>query len=223
MTKVKICGITNSDDAVKACELGADLLGFIFVEGTPRCTDPDTVKNIITDLPAQFKEKVGMVGLFKDEKFERIIETFLYCDLDYIQLHGMEFPDDCQMLKQLMSGQSMVDVKILKVFKVDKKILPQGKFDLEDYESVDYFVFDTFHPEIAGGTGKQFDWEALKKEKDRIKKDFFIAGGLDPKNVSEAVKAVHPYGVDVSSGVESSPGKKDEKLLKEFIENAKKI
>ena len=218
MVKVKICGITNLKDAVKACEYGADLLGFIFVEGTPRCVDAEKTKKITSELP----KGVSKVGLFKDTRLESVIEAFLYSDLDSIQLHGEESPDYCRTLKDLLGQEKHIQANIMKVFKVAEEILPIGSHGIEDYKDVDYFVFDTFHPEIAGGTGAKFDWEILNKEKNRINKPFFIAGGLGPANVSETVKVVSPYGVDVSSGVEKSPGIKDEKLLKEFIENAKR-
>ena len=222
MIKVKICGITNLEDAVKACGYGADLLGFIFVEGTPRAVGMDTVKNIITDLPRGGESKVGRVGLFKDETIKNIIETISYCGLDYVQLHGDESLDYCRELKKALEEKICVQVKIIKAFKVKKKILPHGDAVPDDYADMDYFVFDAFHPVISGGTGTKFDWEVLKKEKYKIQKPFFIAGGLHPGNVADAVEIVRPYGVDVSSGVEKTPGKKDHKLLKEFIENAKK-
>jgi phosphoribosylanthranilate isomerase len=223
MVKVKICGLTNLDDALKACEYGADLLGFIFVENTPRCVDPDSACRIVREVRKKYSS-IGAVGLFKDAKINDVVGTVLHCDMDYIQLHGHEVPYDCgEIKKKLAELKAPVQHRILKVFKVDEKILPQGEYVLDDYKDADYFVFDTYHPEVPGGTGARFDWEVLNREKGRIKKEFFIAGGLNPGNVSEAVSKVRPYGVDVSSGVEEAPGKKNWKLLKEFIENAKKI
>ncbi|MFQ5952529.1 MAG: N-(5'-phosphoribosyl)anthranilate isomerase [Candidatus Omnitrophota bacterium] len=217
MTKVKICGITNLEDGAKACEYGADLLGFIFVEGTPREIDPDTACCIVQELRKKYSH-VGMVGLFKDAEIEDVVRIVSHCDLDYIQLHGSEAPDYCgELRKKLMDFGGPVQHKIIKVVKVKDKI---DKTDIEGYDPVDYFVFDTFHPEISGGTGKSFDWKVLNQY--GLDKEFFIAGGLNPGNVLEAVGTARPYGVDVSSGVERSPGKKDENLLKEFIENAKK-
>jgi phosphoribosylanthranilate isomerase len=222
MTKVKICGITNLDDAVKACEFGADLLGFIFVKGTPRNAEVDKVKGIVSGLPEELKDKVGKVGLFKDEDLKKVAETVISCGLDHVQLHGDESPDYCGKLKDKIWVEGDIRVKIIKVFKVKEEIMPIGEYSIGDYEKADFFVFDTYHPDIAGGTGKKFNWETLNREKERINKPFFIAGGLNPENVSKAVKTARPYGVDVSSGVEKTPGVKDEKLLKEFIKNAKK-
>ncbi|RKY43140.1 MAG: N-(5'-phosphoribosyl)anthranilate isomerase [Candidatus Makaraimicrobium thalassicum] len=220
MVKVKICGLTNVKDASRACDYGADLLGFIFVKGTPRYVE--NIRDIISDLPPEVKNKTGRVGLFKDEELEEVARTVAGCDLDYVQLHGEERPDYCRALKNILRDRHNLSAKIIKTFKIRDRILPQGQYSPCDYEQADYFVFDTFHPEISGGTGRRFDWQVLIKERERIKKPFFIAGGLTPENVASAVKTVRPYGVDVSSGVEDLPGEKDENLLKEFIENAKK-
>ena len=223
MVKVKICGVTNFTDTVTACKCGADLVGFIFIEGTPRAIDAYSARNIIMDLPHDLKEKVGKVGLFKDEQIERVAEVIAYCSLDYVQLHGGETPAECVGLKKMLRDKYERKVNIIKVFKVSDRILPHGEYSFSDYDEADYFVFDTFHPQISGGTGSKFDWEVLVKEKDQITRPFFIAGGLTPGNVSGVVKAINPYGVDVSSGVEKTPRKKDEDLVKEFIKNAKKI
>ncbi|MGB2601157.1 MAG: phosphoribosylanthranilate isomerase [Candidatus Omnitrophota bacterium] len=216
MVKVKICGITSFEDADKACEYGADFLGFIFVKGTPRCIDPFEASDIIQKLKERF-DHVGMVGLFKDEDIVKVREVVSSCNLDHVQLHGGELPGYCRELK------AVTGVKIIKAFKVDGDILSHGSHRISDYADADYFVFDTYHPLVAGGTGVQFDWDALSGLNDDIRGRSFVAGGLAPDNVAEAVRTVKPYGVDVSSGVEESPGKKDDKLLKEFIENAKKV
>ena len=215
MTKVKICGITNSEDAIKACEYGADLVGFIFVQGTPRAVDIDVVKKILVDIA---DKQVGKTGLFKDHDLKKVIEIISGSDLDHAQLHGNETPEYCEELKQSFAGR---DKKIIKTFKVKDKILLSGDFGLSAYDMVDYFIFDAYHPEMAGGTGERFNWDVLVKENENIHKPFFLAGGLTAENVSQAVRTVRPYGVDVSSGVEKAPGKKDENFLKEFIENAK--
>jgi len=219
MAKVKICGLTNLEDAIKACECGADFLGFIFIKETPRNVDADTVKNITSRIPEEISAGIGKVGLFKDEAIEEVARAVSLCDLDHVQLHGDEDPNYCRQLKEKVGG----DIKIIKMFKVKDDIVAPYPYILDDYVDADYYVFDTFHPDLAGGTGKSFDWKVLLDSGDSIKKLFFIAGGLDPGNVREAVEAVAPFGVDVSSGVELEAGKKDENLLKEFIKNAKKI
>jgi len=218
--KVKICGLTNVEDAVKACEYGADLVGFIFVKDTPRYVGD--AKDMIAGLPPAVKNAAGRVGLFKDEDPAAAAETVSLCGLDHVQLHGDETPAGCRELKKILKEKYDTTVTIIKTFKVAERLMLHGEYDLEDYDDADIFLFDTFHPGIPGGTGTSFDWSVLAGERDRIKKPFFIAGGLNPENVAAAVRAVHPYGVDTASGVESSPGKKDENLLKEFIQNAKK-
>lgn len=217
MVKVKICGLTNSQDAVTALKSGADLLGFIFIEGTPRAVSKEKVKEIIDSLPEDLRESSSMVGLFKDEKIDKVIEAADFCGLDCIQLHGEESPDYCRSVRK------ETHCRILKVFKVSGGIIPNGPYVTGDYTEADYFVFDTFHPDLAGGTGVSFDCGAFLAAEEEIHKPFFIAGGLNPLNVAEAVRTLKPYGVDASSGVEEETAKKDEKLLKEFIKNAKEI
>ncbi len=212
MVKVKICGLTNKEDALKACEYGADLVGFVFAEGSPRSVGPETVKDIVEAVP----QGVGKVGLFKDDALEEVEECFLSCDLDHVQLHGDESPAYCAELKEALRKNGKA-VGIIKTFKVKDKILG---FPAGAYVDAAYYLFDTFHEKMMGGTGIKFDWAVIRDFKgDR---PFFLAGGLNQRNVAEAVREVHPYGVDVSSGVEGSVGKKDENKLKEFIQNAKK-
>jgi len=211
LVKVKICGLTNIEDALKACEYGADLLGFVFAEGSPRSVGPETVKDILEAIP----KGVGKAGLFKDDTLEEVEKCVLSCGLDHIQLHGDESPAYCAELKETMRKEAK-SISIIKTFKVKDKILG---LPVEAYVEADYYLFDTFHENMMGGTGIKFDWSVVRDFKgDR---PFFLAGGLNPLNVAEAVREVNPYGVDVSSGVEESAGKKDENKLKEFIQNAK--
>ena len=217
MVKVKICGITNAEDALKACEYGADLIGFVFVEGTPRHVTEETVKTIVKALPQAARARTELVGLFKDAPAGAAEKVIKECGLDSAQLHGEETPEYCVALKKAID-----DVKIIKVFKVKKGIMPCGVFETGDYGAADHFLFDAYQPDASGGTGKVFDWPSIKRHSADLDKPFFVAGGLTPANVADAVRAMHPYGVDVSSGVESAPGKKDALLMKEFIQNAKK-
>lgn len=221
MVKVKICGITNVEDVEAAAECGADLIGFVFVKRTPRYIEPEKVKDIINTLEEKGFSKVSKVGLFKDEDEKTVIETVLLCGLDRVQLHGDEDPEYCITVKRTLKEKYGHDVKIMKVFKVSDKILPHGKYVMKDYAGADEYVFDTFHPDISGGTGTGFDFAIIRDQKNKIDKPFFIAGGLTPGNVKRTVLEVNPYGVDVSSGVEKMPGKKDALLLKEFVTNAK--
>ena len=220
MVKIKICGLTNLEDAGKAIEYGADLLGFVFIKGSPRLVDDNRVRGIIQNLPGQHE---GKVGLFRDAPAGEIADVVAYCGLDHVQLQGSEPPSQCRELRETLAREHSLSVKIIKAFKVREKILSHGPHGLDDYDAAaDYFVFDTFHPQMPGGTGIRFDLDVLIKVSGSVKKPFFVAGGLDPSNVADVVRAVRPYGVDISSGVEGTPGKKDEKLLKEFIQNAKK-
>ena len=205
MAKVKICGITELRDGLKAYELGADFLGFIFFEQSPRKMDPSHTRVIIEDLP----KDVLKVGLFLDQDIKEVAEIAKKCHLDMLQLHGNESDEYCRELKK--------DFKITKTFRIENE---KSLAKVNNYKDVDFYLFDTFVKGLPGGTGKTFEWDLLRgKEFD---KPFFLAGGLNPINVGEAVLRVKPYAVDVASGVEKAPGKKDYKRLKEFIDNAKK-
>lgn len=205
MTKVKICGITDLRDALKAYELGADFVGFIFFEKSPRKIDVEQARVIIEDLPKDLLK----VGLFLDQDPESVMPVARRCHLDILQLHGNEDPGYCNRLKK--------DFRVIKSFKVKDASSIKGAYK---YDRVDYYLFDTYVEGVPGGTGKTFSWDILTGK--QFKKPIFLAGGLNPKNVGEAIKKVKPYAVDVASGVEKSPGKKDYGLLKEFIDNAKK-
>lgn len=215
MVKVKICGITSLEDALAACEYGADYLGFIFVEGTPRFTAKDKVVNIAGSIPKSLRSGVLLTGLFKDAPWEEVVKTVIACGIDMVQLQGQETPSECAKIKK------KTGIAVAKAIKVGVDGITKGKYSLDDYAECDYFVFDTFHPEMSGGTGTAFNWKALASECSSIDKPFFVAGGLNPENVAMAVNILKPYGVDVSSGVEKAVAKKDKKMLKEFIENAK--
>lgn len=217
--KVKICGITNIDDAKAACLSGADLIGLVFVEGTPRALDAGEAGKITSSL----KCDVVKVGLFQNEDIGRVIDTVAFCGIDHVQLHGVESPEYCEQLKVRMKTDKGIDLKIIKVFKVGKKVMPNNGYYPDDYEHVDYFMFDTYRIDLPGGTGEKFNWDLLREVKDSLRKPFFLAGGLTPENVKEAIASSSPYGVDTSSGVEAEKGRKDHKKLKEFIENAKKV
>ena len=215
MVKVKICGIKNTEDAAVSCEYGADYLGFIFIKDTPRFLRKQEAADIIKAIPAQLKDKISLVGLFRNEDPEEISSAILECGLNMVQLQGEEKPGECDVIKK------KTGCCVAKAFKVTGTALAVGSYSPVDYAACDYFVFDTFHPRMYGGTGEVFDWKMLDVNRPLINKPFFVAGGLNPGNVAGAVLSLKPYGVDVSSGVESSPGKKDIKLLKEFIKNAK--
>lgn len=197
MVRIKICGITNWEDACLAVELGADALGFIFAK-SPRKVTPDTAKAIISQLPPL----VSKVGIFLDHQEEEVKGIAEYCRLDGLQFHGQESPSYCGQFGQ----------KVIKAFRIrdanDLKALSLYK--------VDAFLLDTFDESLPGGTGKTFDWNLAVEAKKNGK--IILSGGLNPDNVFSAIKQVQPYAVDVSSGVELAPGKKDPEKLRAFFE-----
>ncbi len=205
MTWIKICGITNLEDALETAELGADALGFVFYEKSPRKITKEKAKEII-DKMQTVKQRVVKVGLFVDELEEKVKEITSYCNFDILQFHGDETPDYCKKFPQ----------KIIKAFRIKDK---ESLVDIPKYE-VDYYLLDAYSEVAPGGTGRTFNWD-LAKEAKKFGRPIILSGGLNPENIIEALKKVSPFGVDVSSSVEASPGKKDHKKLKEFITKVK--
>lgn len=200
--RVKICGITNLEDALCAAEEGADALGFIFHPESPRYVKPSAVREIIQQLPPF----VVTVGVFGDLEAEAVREIAAQAGVDRIQLHG-RYPETWEGLDR-------------PVFKAIRVRGEAGLSELARYAGqVESFLLDTYHAQAAGGTGEVFDWDLAVKAKayGRI----ILAGGLTPENVREAIRLVRPYGVDVSSGVEAAPGKKDRDRVRRFLVNAR--
>lgn len=204
MTKIKICGITNLEDALLACQLGADALGFVFAE-SPRKVDVETVADIVEKLPPL----VSKVGVFVNEKPENIEDIAERCSLDYYQLHGDETPKYVARFPQ---------DKIIKAFRIkDKSDLDK----IDKFPNVSAVLLDSFTEGEYGGTGKTFDWKLALGVKG-LCNHLILSGGMTPENVAEAIKKVKPYGVDVSSGVEEKPGKKDPEKLEKFFSEVRK-
>lgn len=203
MTRVKICGITTVEDALHAVECGADALGFVFYSRSPRAVSAETVKAIVDVLPPF----ITTVGLFVNEKSETIREIASFCGLDVIQLHGDESPADCILPPHRV-------VKALRV-KDESSLANASQY------KVSALLLDAWVSGTYGGTGHAFNWDLASEVSGRTK--LILAGGLSPDNVSEAVRVVRPYAVDVSSGVEMSPGKKDPGKVKAFIRKAKQF
>ena len=197
MTRIKICGITHLDDALMAIEAGADALGFVFVPNTPRYIHPEQAGSIIDQLPPF----ITTVGLFVNTEQQGIEAIADGCRLNLIQLHGDEPPDLCVALSR----------RVIKAFRVKDE---SSVSRLSDYR-VSAYLLDTYVKGALGGTGKAFDWNLALKAK--LYGRIILAGGLNPDNVASAVLQVRPYGVDVSSGVEASPGRKDPAKVKAFI------
>jgi phosphoribosylanthranilate isomerase len=204
MVRVKICGITDKDDAFKAVKFGADALGFVFYKKSPRYVSPSRARNIIAILPPF----VTTVGIFVNERQGAINDITSFCGLNAVQLSGDEDNHYCTRLKR-------GNIKVIKGFRVD----PAFNFDVIKKFNVDSILFDAYQENSFGGTGKTFNWELLKQANTKI--PFILSGGLNHENIMDAIKTVKPYGVDVSSGVELEPGKKDHRKMESFIKNAK--
>jgi phosphoribosylanthranilate isomerase len=200
--KVKICGITNFDDAMAAVDSGADALGFVFFKESPRYISYTNAASIINKLPSF----LTTVGVFVNEQPEHIENIITMTGIDVVQLHGEEPPEKCIFMR-----------RVIKAIRVETL---ESLDSLINYrEIVSAFLLDTFTHGLFGGTGKIFNWDIAIEAKQfgRI----ILAGGLTPDNVTEAVRRVSPYGVDVSSGVEFERGRKDHKKMQLFIERAK--
>lgn len=202
MTKVKICGITNLEDALLSAKFGADALGFNFFEKSPRYITPEKAGEIIEKLPPE----IFKVGVFVNESLEKIAEISKIAGLDALQLHGEETPEFVQELK------AKTNLEIIKAFRVSPEFKPA---DVLKYET-DAILLDAYNPKEHGGTGETFDWEIAKKVQE-ISSKMYLAGGLSTKNIISAVGEVKPYGIDACSGIESEKGKKDETELTNFL------
>ena len=200
--KVKICGITNHADAEGAVAAGADALGFVFCDASPRCVSVEVASRICAAVPPYILK----VGVFVDPDEDLVFGALSDCGLNLLQFHGNETPAFCKQF----GAMSMKAFRVKDASSLDA---------LATYET-DAWLLDAFSPGKAGGTGETFNWD-LALEAGKIGRPIFLAGGLTPENVADAVRRVRPYGVDVSSGVEASPGIKDHAKVKAFIEAAK--
>jgi phosphoribosylanthranilate isomerase len=203
MVKVKICGITNWADAKKSCEAGANFLGFNFYRESPRYISPAAARRIIKRLPGHVKA----VGVFVNETEENILKTARIAGLHQIQMHGDESPE--------MVARVRRDFPVIRAIRVRNHL---GSAQFSKFAKADALLFDGFDGKRRGGTGKTFDWRRIHGVS--AKKPVFLAGGLTPENVSEAILVAEPYAVDVCSGVESRPGKKDPRRIDAFMRAA---
>jgi phosphoribosylanthranilate isomerase len=204
MVKVKICGITDKVDALQAADSGCDGLGFIFYRKSPRYISPEKAREIISALPG----RVVKIGVFVNSRERSIKAIARKCSLDMLQFSGSQTPEFCRRFR---------DFRVIKAFRVKNKI------DLAQvlrYRTFAY-LFDTFSPGYFGGTGKTFNWKFLAGDLLGVKTPIFLAGGLNDKNVKEAVRIVKPAWVDASSSLETSPGRKDFDKVKRFIARVK--
>ncbi len=222
MVKIKICGITNLEDALLSYFAGAHALGFVFYKKSPRYIRPIKAANIARILP----KKVKLVGVFVDEKVSTVKKIAKLCDLDMLQFHGQETPEYCRKFK---------GYKVIKAFRISKKEDLEG---IAKYKTFAY-LFDSFSKTKFGGTGNKFNWKILAQSvriepvkishgeilerpiagRSSIKPVVFLSGGLTCSNVRKAIKLLKPGWVDVSSSLESKPGKKDHKKIQKFIKS----
>jgi len=200
MVKVKICGITNLEDALAAVDYGADAIGFVFYPKSPRYIMPEKARAIINQMPPF----VATVGVFANETEERMLEILEHTGIDILQLHGDEPLDACYIWHRVIRALRVRDFADLEPLKMCK---------------VSAYLLDAYSDESYGGTGQIFNWDIAVEAKKfgRI----ILSGGLNSENIEKAVRFVRPYAVDVSSGIEEEKGKKDLKKMKEFILRAK--
>lgn len=200
--KVKICGITSIDDALYCIDHGADMLGFVFYPKSPRYLSPQAAARIV----ARSGSNVGTIGVFVNEEIKNLVSIVGEAGVSGIQLHGDEPPEYIEDLSH---------IPVVKAFQVTET------FDLSllSKYQVDAFLLDAYDQKLFGGTGKTFNWDIARQAKTYGR--IILAGGLTAENVRKAIAQVEPYAVDVSSGVESAPGKKDRTKVKEFLAQAK--
>jgi phosphoribosylanthranilate isomerase len=214
MTWIKICGITNLEDAQASVEAGADALGFVFYEKSPRNIDRQLAGKIAALLP----EGVEKVGVFVNESVERIDQYVQHAGLTAVQLCGKE--SVVAFIKHLRSQRDK-DHRPKVISVIPSGTLPDHGLFIDDdlRTALHALLIDSASDAEPGGTGKRFDWEKSKKEFEMLGLTIptIIAGGLTPKNVVEALSLLHPWGVDVASGVEAKPGKKDPEKVRAFI------
>ncbi len=206
MVHVKICGITNLEDARVAVECGANALGFNFYKRSPRYVEPERAREIVAALAGA----TLCVGVFVNEKTPQDVACIAReTRVGAVQLHGDEGPEFCRALKKLT---------IIKALRVAADFKPESAVAYD----VDAILLDAFSPDARGGTGHTFDWAEARRTRELVSK-LYLAGGLTHDNVGAAIAAVRPFGVDVCSGVEREPGRKDPTVLKRFMEAVREV
>jgi phosphoribosylanthranilate isomerase len=202
--KVKICGITNAPDALAAAAAGADALGFMFYDASPRHITLGAAAEIIRQLPPS----VVKVVVFVNASTDRVVRAIGECGLNLLQFHGDETPEYCVQF-------GVMSMKAFRIRDADSlRTLPEY--------ATDAWLLDAYVADNPGGTGETFNWD-LAVEARKLGRPIFLAGGLTPENVAEAIRKVQPYAVDVSSGVETAPGKKDPDKIRRFIAAARSV
>lgn len=210
MIKAKVCGITNNDDALLAANLGYDFLGLNFWKDSPRKVSVANAKEIVSKLPPF----ISAVGVFVDEDSAVLAKTIKKAALWTVQLHGAESPDYCRQIADDCG------VTVIKAFRIASEADIEAMQPYRD--AVKYFLLDAFVPGQPGGTGETFNWDLAVKAKD-LGVPVFLAGGLTPDNIEEAIEKVMPFGVDTASGVERLTRKKDYDKMTRFIRSARNL
>ena len=203
-TRIKICGIKHKNDALKAVECGADAIGLIFVEKSPRYVSFTDARVIAESMPPF----VTVVGLFMDAPEKKVREALKVAPINLLQFHGDESPAYCDQFE-------MPYIKVLRMRENVNAIA-----FAQEYPNATGILLDTYHANAAGGTGQVFDWDLIPHD---LPLPLILAGGLTPENVAEAIQKVHPYAVDVSSGVESASAVKDHAKLEKFIKEVQRV
>jgi len=203
MTFIKICGITNLDDALAAVAAGADALGFNFYKPSPRYITPQSARDIIEQLP----RSVLTVGVFVNEEAATLIAN--EAGVTALQLHGDESPSYC---RELAANYVIKTFVVADDFNIDV---------IKSYET-EAIMLDTRDNKLRGGTGQRFDW-SIAQQVSRLVPKLFLAGGLSPENIEEAIETVHPYAVDTCSALEDKPGKKNHERMRAFIETVRGV
>lgn len=209
MTHIKICGLTTLEDAAMAAAAGADLLGFVFYPGSPRAVGVEQARSIVQAVREKFAH-VRCVGVFVGEPLEVVRDTVRRCNLDAAQLHGDERPE---MVSELIAQ----GIPVIKAFRVRD---PASLAAVALYRPT-LVLLDAYAPDRPGGTGRAFPWRWLREA--TLPAPLLLAGGLTPENVGQAIRQVHPWGVDVSSGVECAPGRKDAARVRQFISAVREV
>jgi phosphoribosylanthranilate isomerase len=199
-TQIKICGVTNANDAHACVELGADMIGLNFYRASPRYVEPIAVRRIVEAIPARTRT----VGIFVDADLAEVRKLAKIAAVRCVQLHGHATPESCSELAQ--------EFRVIRAFSTDPRFEPKH---IAAFPFCDVLI-DAYHPELRGGTGRRCDWSAARAAM-RYTRFLILSGGLDAQNVDQAIAEVTPHAVDVCSGVESAPGVKDRRLLKKFI------
>ena len=204
MVKIKFCGMTNKTDVERAVALGVDALGFIFAK-SPRRVTPKKIAPFVKNIPPF----ISRVGVFVNETPVRVEAIRRRLNLDTLQFHGEEPPSYCNYFRK--------KAKVIKAFRIrdGESLKALGRY------RVDGYLLDAYHPTLKGGTGKRFPIRLAKRAL-RIRRPIILSGGLTPGNVASVANGVKPYGLDVSSGIESRPGKKDFRLMKQFVRALRK-